>query len=115
MQDSHCILNGIGGKCIMKSPSEYRAASRRHRAWVFSLVAPAVVDTSYCVTPLGSRSTTSPILSIRYLRSFAHLLPAHPCWLAPVCRHATKCPLGIPCHTASRSNIPVRSSPCDTA
>src|SRR3954466_5656715 len=53
---------------------EYRAASRRHRAWVFSLVAPAVVDTSYCVTPLGSRSTTSPILSIRYLRSFAHLL-----------------------------------------
>src|SRR3954471_16948143 len=37
---------------------------------------------SYGVTPLGSRSTTSPIPSIRYLRSFAHLLPAHPCWRA---------------------------------
>src|SRR6202171_4578547 len=40
--------------------------------------------TSGCVTPRGYLSTTPPILAIRYLRRFVHLLRARPYWLAPL-------------------------------
>lgn len=54
MQDSRGILNGIGERCIMKSPSVYPTFFPRHLPLVFSPCAPAAE--SSCPTTFDSRS-----------------------------------------------------------
>ena len=99
----------------MKPTSESQAAALRLRASGSLPSAPAVVDTSCCVTPVGYRSATPPALLTRFARKSVHLPLARPCWLAPVRKHGPECPRDRSCRRACRSGIPARSSPCDTA
>src|SRR5436305_14911352 len=111
MQDSHGILNGIEGKCIMKSPSESKARELCSRPSVFPPGAPSVVDMSAPPTPCEAGPEMPPRLQIPLLQTSHHqfLVPRHWPWLTDKL-HA-EFPAYKRAHTNPRTAKSVRSSP----
>src|SRR5881227_809785 len=111
MQDSHGILNGIEGKCIMKSPSESKARELCSRPSVFPPGAPSVVDMSAPPTPCeAGPEIPLPLRPPRPQTSHHQfLVPRRWLWLTD--KLGAESPAYKRAHTNPRPAKSVRSSP----
>jgi len=98
MQNPHRIFNGLGGKCIMKSPLECPMAgsSPVAQASVYALGARTLPDIAGSAVPVRVRPETVLRRNVESSRCLPDPLPPPLYWTSPVARLPAECPVDRP-------------------